>query len=199
MKLSGCLIVVPEFIYEVIHELGLPNERMLDIEALAEYFNKESLAKFVAINEYILQSKFTLGTLNPLMDLVAIKDTLKPFEFTNSLSTTFAKDIIDNVTVILNKFNASQQYGSHEIIVETLLNIPTQDIDLKLPNYVYEVFYIKENHFGLRLVPKPIEIDQNPSYVLERNLSLLNKHYKYEELVKTQLFRRWCNFTLQQF
>lgn len=199
MRLSGSLIVVPEFIYEVINETGLAKETMLNIEELTKYFNIETLASFVAINEYISQGGFAMGVEQSLADLIAIKDTLMPYEFPESLVGNTTKVISDNALVILNTLNAKSTYRSHTLVVENLLGISSEDVKLKLPNYVYKLFYIKDNVFGLRLVPKPEDAENNPTITLESNMCLLNKHYKYEELVKTQLFRRWCNSTLRHF
>lgn len=199
MRLSGCLVVVPDVIYETIVDAGLPKETMLNVEELTKVLNKETVASYVAINEYISQGRFMLGTVDSLSDLVAVRDTLTPCELTKSLTSNTVKVISDNALVILNKLNASNNYSTHSIVVENLLGITPEEVTLKLPNYVYELFYIKDDCFGIRLVPKPEEMENNPTIVLERNLGLLNKHYKYGELVKTQLFRRWCTSTLQQF
>lgn len=199
MRLSGCLVVVPDVIYETIVDAGLPKETMLNVEELTKVLSKETVASYVAINEYISQGRFMLGTVDSLSDLVAVRDTLTPCELTKSLTSNTVKVISDNALVILNKLNASNNYSTHSNVVENLLGITPEEVTLKLPNYVYELFYIKDDCFGIRLVPKPEEMENNPTIVLERNLGLLNKHYKYEELVKTQLFRRWCTSTLQQF
>lgn len=199
MRLSGCLVVVPDVIYETIVDAGLPKETMLNVEELTKVLNKETVASYVAINEYISQGRFMLGTVDSLSDLVAVRDTLTPCELTKSLTSNTVKVISDNALVILNKLNGSNNYSTHSNVVENLLGITPEEVTLKLPNYVYELFYIKDDCFGIRLVPKPEEMENNPTVVLERNLGLLNKHYKYEELVKTQLFRRWCTSTLQQF
>ena len=199
MRLSGCLVVVPEFIYETVTEAGLSKETMLNVEELATVLNKESVANYVAINEYISQGRFMTGTVDALSDLVAVRDTLTPCELTKNLTTKVAKDISDNALVILNSLNSTDNFSNHSKVIENLLGITPEEVNLKLPNYVYELFYIKDDCFGLRLVPKPEEIHINPTIVIERNLNLLNIHYKYEELVNTELFRRWCTSTLQQF
>lgn len=199
MRLNGKIVFVPETVYDVVSENGLSRETMLNIGELTQFLNSETISEYIALNDYINQGNFVMGVDDNLGDLLSYRECLYPFDFINNSSTNDVKLISDNAIVILNELNSRGRYSEHMTVFSRMVGADVHPNNINKTNYVYELFNIKDDVFGVRLITSPDEYYLAPAYMLEKGIHLLYKQYKYEEIVKTNLFERWCLVTLRNF
>lgn len=203
MRLNGELVAVPVWLIQVVKHYGMAMTDILDLKALNSFLSSDDIKSFYITQNILENSLFSKISINGVTSVQPYKETLKPLNLMTSFLSSvqeceecdvfksMAHDIKDNAMVFLNEIERTRPGESNTIFFEMLSKNLSNANSGELNNYVIELFDITESIYGITLKPKETtSIDE--ATLLENSMRTLCKHYKYEDVCQTEIFKSWC-------
>lgn len=205
MTTKGQLVVVPGWLTQIFSTYGRPMTDLLDLNKLREYLSSEDITSYVSLNiKFSNPGMFGSDDMSAnylFKEFVPYKDSFEQIDLIKN-TIELNQEEMENNTNRLSNFLSNIQAESFVNLegekselnswFTAMLSQPFNPVEKNINNYVIKLFFIKDNIFGLTLLPNTDLITNPQLESCERNIELILNYYLYEDVCQMPIFHHWC-------